>query len=29
MSALGMVIVAVVADISQLVFTTNSQGMRR
>jgi hypothetical protein len=29
MSALGMVIVTVVADISQLVFTTNSQGMSR
>jgi hypothetical protein len=27
MSALGMVIVTAVADISQLVFTTNSQGM--
>jgi hypothetical protein len=27
MSALGMVIVTVVADMGQLVFTTNSQGM--
>jgi hypothetical protein len=29
MSALGMTIVTVVADVSQLVFTTNSQGMNR
>jgi hypothetical protein len=29
MSALGMVIVTVVADVSQLIFTTNSQGMDR
>jgi hypothetical protein len=29
MSALGTVIVTVVADVSQLVFTTNSQGMSR
>jgi hypothetical protein len=29
MSALGMTIVTVVADVSQLVFTTNSDGMNR
>jgi len=29
MSALGMAIVTVVADVSQWVFTTNSQGMNR
>jgi hypothetical protein len=29
MSVLGMVIVTVVADVSQLIFTTNSQGMVR
>jgi len=29
MSALGMTIVTVVADVSQLVFTTNGQGMNR
>jgi hypothetical protein len=29
MSALGMVIVTVVADVSQLVFTTNNQVMNR
>ena len=29
MSALGMVVVTVVAEVSQLVFTTNSQRMNR
>jgi hypothetical protein len=29
MSALGMVIVTVVADVSQLILATNSQGMDR
>jgi hypothetical protein len=29
LSALGMAIVTVVADVSQLVFTTNSPGMDR
>jgi hypothetical protein len=29
MSAIGMVIVTVVADVSQLILATNSQGMDR